>query len=525
MKNMSLKIKLTLKYTGCTFSVACVALILASVASGNDASAVGKAAMIVLPLVLIGSFLAGYFLVQELLKEVDEVAESAAEICRSGDFSRRLDVDEIDETDEELITFLYTLNSILDETEAAVRKESDFAEDVAKELWMPVSVILTRSSWCLDDWRLSERQRWQIELIQKKAQIVSDLLQEITFLAKADQGFQPADKKRLNISDLTKRTVEELTEQFKKTNRTIQIECDVEPEIYAEVDESCYTRMLFNLLENSVEYGRERILIKVVVERAGNDFICKVADAGIGISETDLPRVWERFYRGDPLRASEGHFGLGLSVVQWIAQVHGGWTEAESILGSGSCFTVGMPCEPKPGEKDEKDEEMEGLAETIEEEPAETTESLTGELIEEPEESMEEQEPEGLKKTAEQQMSEEPAETMTEEPAERRNAANVKEQVEDSVKTPVKEQEQTLDEKSDESLDETLAMPVITDEQLKAGIKTENEKEPEEVAGQENVESITEESEPEEEKVSQISKIKLYFSGIRKKLQKEKEDL
>lgn len=56
------------------------------------------------------------------------------------------------------------------------------------EMWMPVSVILTRSAWCLGDWRLSQRQRWQIELVQKKAQILSDFIQEVSFFAKARSG-------------------------------------------------------------------------------------------------------------------------------------------------------------------------------------------------------------------------------------------------------------------------------------------------------------------------------------------------
>ena len=127
----------------------------------------------------------------------------------------------------------------------------------------------------------------------------------------------------------------------------MQIEYEIEPEIYAEVDENCYRKMLLNLLENSIDYSREIGLIKVVVESKGSEFTCKIADAGIGISETDLPHVWDRFFRGDPLGAGEGHFGLGLSVVKWIAEVHDGWVDAESILGSGSCFTVGMPCEPR----------------------------------------------------------------------------------------------------------------------------------------------------------------------------------
>lgn len=113
------------------------------------------------------------------------MAESAAEICRTKDFSRQL---ELEESDAELERLQLTLNELLED----VREEGHFAENVVQEMWMPVSVILTRSAWCLGDWRLSQRQRWQIELVQKKAQILSDFIQEVSFFAKADQGCQPA---------------------------------------------------------------------------------------------------------------------------------------------------------------------------------------------------------------------------------------------------------------------------------------------------------------------------------------------
>ena len=341
MKKISLKIKLTLKYTGCIFVATGSALFFATMISGTDAQTAKAMAKVILPIVFIASLAIGYFLVREVLKRTADLAESAAEICRTKDFSRQL---ELEESDAEFERLQLTLNELLED----VREEGHFAENVVQEMWMPVSVILTRSAWCLGDWRLSQRQRWQIELVQKKAQILSDFIQEVSFFAKADQGCQPAYKKRMNISELTTGIIEGQISRLQEADEPVQIEYEIEPEIYAEVDENCYRKMLLNLLENSIDYSREIGLIKVVVESKGSEFTCKIADAGIGISETDLPHVWDRFFRGDPLGAGEGHFGLGLSVVKWIAEVHDGWVDAESILGSGSCFTVGMPCEPKP---------------------------------------------------------------------------------------------------------------------------------------------------------------------------------
>ncbi len=334
MKKISLKIKLTLKYTGCIFVATGIALFFATMISGTDAQTAKAMAKVILPIVFIASLAIGYFLVREVLKRTADLAESAAEICRTKDFSRQL---ELEESDAEFERLQLTLNELLED----VREEGHFAENVVQEMWMPVSVILTRSAWCLGDWRLSQRQRWQIELVQKKAQILSDFIQEVSFFAKADQGCQPAYKKRMNISELTTGIIEGQISRLQEADEPVQIEYEIEPEIYAEVDENCYRKMLLNLLENSIDYSREIGLIKVVVESKGSEFTCKIADAELEFRRRICHTYGIGFFRGILLGAGEGHFGLGLSVVKWIAEVHDGWVDAESILGSEAALQWG----------------------------------------------------------------------------------------------------------------------------------------------------------------------------------------
>ena len=478
MKKISLKIKLTLKYTGCIFVATGIALFLATVISGTDAQSAKAMAKVVLPIVFIASLAIGYFLVREVLKRTADLAESAAEICRTKDFSRQL---ELEESDAELERLQLTLNELLED----VREEGHFAENVVQEMWMPVSVILTRSAWCLGDWRLSQRQRWQIELVQKKAQILSDFIQEVSFFAKADQGCQPAYKKRMNISELTTGIIEGQISRLQETDEPVQIEYEIEPEIYAEVDENCYRKMLLNLLENSIDYSREIGLIKVVVESKGSEFTCKIADAGIGISETDLPHVWDRFFRGDPLGAGEGHFGLGLSVVKWIAEVHDGWVDAESILGSGSCFTVGMPCEPKPEPEEVSEEEK--TVETSEENVSNEEDFL----MDDSEKTESEQEEEVSNQ---------------EQPVEKEG------QLEEtgSIEVP---------EDVTESLDETIAMPVIT-EDIEDTADIEDTEEPLPA----NLESATEKDEADGKSETPFRKIKICLSKIKNFLEEEDDE-
>lgn len=304
----------------------------------------------------------------------------------------------------------------------------------------------------------------------------------------------------MNISELTTGIIEGQISRLQEADEPVQIEYEIEPEIYAEVDENCYRKMLLNLLENSIDYSREIGLIKVVVESKGSEFTCKIADAGIGISETDLPHVWDRFFRGDPLGAGEGHFGLGLSVVKWIAEVHDGWVDAESILGSGSCFTVGMPCEPKPEaeveEVSEEEKTVDALLEGING-TDETEEETDADLATEAEGAVE---TDATTEEAETEVTSEINETAETEGVTEINAATETEAVTENRDSS----------EESETLGETIAMPVITED-------TEEQ-------SSENFVPDAEKDETDVKSENSFRKIKICLSKIKNFLEEEDDE-
>lgn len=165
---------------------------------------------------------------------------------------------------------------------------------------------------------------------------------EIYVLAETfDEMF--AQVERLNLSELTEMAVEEqkLLAEEKGLCRTFELQ--IAPEVYARADESYYIRLLVNLLENAVYYGKENGMVKVTLSKNGKMIEGIVEDNGIGISEEDLVHIWERFYRADPARSTDSHSGLGLSMVKWIVEAHGGTIRAESRLGEGTRFIFEIP--------------------------------------------------------------------------------------------------------------------------------------------------------------------------------------
>ena len=102
--------------------------------------------------------------------------------------------------------------------------------------------------------------------------------------------------------------------------------------------------MLVNLLSNAMRYSRENGCIEVTLEQKDDGIRGSVRDHGTGIREDALSHIWERFYQADTSRTEGGHSGLGLSMVKWIVEAHGGEIHVESTLGQGTAFTFSFPC-------------------------------------------------------------------------------------------------------------------------------------------------------------------------------------
>ena len=296
-------------------------------------------AVILLPLTVILTVLIGYRLIRRTLLPVRQMTETVQEIQKDGDLSRRIGVSQ-DTGKDEFYQLAGTFDGMLESLEQAFLRERQFTSDVSHELRTPVSVILAQCEASLNRTDLSEEQRKEILLIRKKAGEMSQMISQLLLLSRADQGRQQLNKEEINISELTEIIVEE--HKMLAQRRKIEVHTKIEPNITGYLDESFYIRMLDNLISNAVSYGKEDGNIKVTLHQIPSGVRGTVEDDGIGISRDDQVHIWERFYRVDASRTGKeegSHSGLGLSMVKWIAQAHGGNVRVESELGKGSCFT------------------------------------------------------------------------------------------------------------------------------------------------------------------------------------------
>ena len=307
-----------------------------------------RLALILLPLMVLATALIGYRFTRRVLLPVRRITGTVKEIRSDADLSRRVGLTDADNGKapvhrDEFYALAETFDGMLEELEEVFRREQQFTSDASHELRTPVSVILAQCDAMLSDESLTEEQRNQLALIRRKAAGMSDMISQLLFLSRADQGRQPIHRERLDLSELTEMIVEEQQMLADGSGRGIRIESRISPGVEADADETLYIRMVSNLLSNAVRYSHDGGKVEVILEERDGEVRGRVRDYGVGIAAEDLPRVWERFYRADSSRTETSHSGLGLSMVRWIAHAHGGDVSVASEAGKGSEFAFYFP--------------------------------------------------------------------------------------------------------------------------------------------------------------------------------------
>ena len=320
-------------------------------------------ALILFPLLIVVTALIGYRFTRRTLLPVRRITETVQKIRADGDLSRRVGMPEtgrkgMPETGNDAVTGKFsarrksrdeiarlaeTFDGMLGEMEEAFEREKRFTSDVAHELRTPVAVILAQCGECLRDETLPERQRQDLEVIERKAREISDTIGSLLFLTRADQGRQALQREMVNIGELTRLAAAQEEFLAEEREQDVEIVCEMPEELWVFVDETLYIRMISNLISNAVFYGRRKGHVWISLREENGRVVGSVRDDGIGISREDLPHIWERFYRADSARSEGNHSGLGLPLVQWIVEAHGGRIRVRSELGKGSEFTFILP--------------------------------------------------------------------------------------------------------------------------------------------------------------------------------------
>jgi len=256
-------------------------------------------------------------------------------ILATGDLDQRVDVRGVRGTRAEIAMLM---NRLLDRNASLIRAIRDTLDNVGHDLRTPMTRLRATAEKALQRPDDADAAREAVADCLEESERVLAMLNTLMDVAEAETGTMRLDKKRVLLDDVVRDVVELYALVAEERGTTVTTE--IREKVAASVDPARVRQALANLLDNALKYGGKAVA--VTLSREGGDGVLTVADRGQGIAAEDLPRIWDRLYRGDKSRSEHG-LGLGLSFVRAIAVAHGGSATVESAPGNGSTFRIRLP--------------------------------------------------------------------------------------------------------------------------------------------------------------------------------------
>lgn len=294
---------------------------------------------LVAPLLLAGASAGGYWLSARALAPVDEISHAAQRISVEN-LANRLPVPQ---TGDQLQRLSETLNEMFSRLENSVIRIKQFTADASHELRTPISLIRATAEIAVDRSRPAEEYLEALQEILEEAERTSQVIDNLMLLARADSRNEILERSPLDVRLVAREAIE----QGRKLAHQKRVGFDSnlpDRPIPILADSDALRRALLILIDNAVKYTPEGGHVSLDAALDNGSALISVRDTGIGIGPEDLTKIFDRFWRADKVRSREpGGAGLGLSIAEWIVQMHGGAIEVASELGKGSVFRLRIP--------------------------------------------------------------------------------------------------------------------------------------------------------------------------------------
>jgi heavy metal sensor kinase len=303
-------------------------------------AAIEQSLIVGLPLLVVLAIAGGVLLSKRGLRSVSEVCEQAEQIS-----ARNLDVRlPVTHANGEVGRLSLAFNSLLVRLENSFRVMRSFMADASHELKTPLSVMQGEIDVALSRRRTEEEYRESLSVLRDQARRMSRIVTDLLALSRADAGQSELATEELYLNDLLQESVRAAQGLAARKNIGLSVQGG-DNDITFTGNEELLRRMIFNLLDNAIQYTPEDGSVKVDLKCEDGKVLLSVADTGIGIPQEYWDRVFDRFFRVDSSRnrAHGGGAGLGLSIVKLAADSHKGTVRLLSAPGIGSTFTVELP--------------------------------------------------------------------------------------------------------------------------------------------------------------------------------------
>lgn len=300
----------------------------------SEISDISKISFIILCVVIHIGVIVGIYIIEKVFRPIKKITEAAIKIGNSADLKERIN---IGEGKDEFKILANQFDKMVDKLDKTFESEKRFTSDASHELRTPVAVISAQCEYILESPRDVEEYIEALEVISRQNKRMSSLINDMLSLSRFENKKNNYIFSEFDFSSSIDAICKDMSLIEKKN---IKLSYHIEDNIFLNGEKELLERLALNLISNAFKYGKENgsIFVSLKKDEKTRKVLLSVSDNGIGISDEEKEKIFDRFYRSDKSR-SEAGTGLGLSLVSEIAKLHGGIIELESKLNEGSTFT------------------------------------------------------------------------------------------------------------------------------------------------------------------------------------------
>jgi len=294
-------------------------------------------ALVLLVMVILG-VLAGWLQLRSVFRSVEHVRSTAIGIS-DGELDRRI---ELGGSGQELSELADAFNMMLDRIQLLLKEMRDVSDHIAHDLRTPVSRIRGLAETALiAEIDNQSVQSESLATIVEEADQLGDMINTMLEIAQTDAGLIDQQQERLDLAMLLREAHDLFAPVAEDAGIRLSISLPEQP-MQTMGNRARLQRAIANLIDNALKFSPADSHVSITAETADGAYLLHFRDEGFGIASEDLPHIFERFYRSDRSRSKPGN-GLGLSYAMSIIRSHGGDIQVNSVIGSGSTFTISLP--------------------------------------------------------------------------------------------------------------------------------------------------------------------------------------